>query len=277
MSDSLRVNRRGRVLEIQIDRPPANAINQKVSDEIHAALKMLQEDDELRVGIITGTGEKIFCAGWDLKEVAQAQDSSEAMDNYAESERLGGFGGICEYWDLKKPVIAAVNGHAVGGGLEIAIACDIILAVDHADLFLPEMLRGFLPDAGAVQHLARLIPVKVAIEMMLTGRRMPASEAKGWGLVHDVLKPANLMPRAREMADSIAKGAPLTLQALKEVLYPMLSVPLPDAFDITQAAILAKTPGEGPFPVYERMLKSEDFMEGAVAFAEKREPKFKGK
>ena len=180
MNDSIHVNQRGRVLEIEIDRPPANAINQKLSDAIHAALKTLQGDDDLRVGIITGAGEKIFCAGWDLKEVAQNADSSAAMDEY-NKEPQGGFGGICEYWGLKKPVIAAVNGHAVGGGLEIAIACDIILAVDHADFFLPEMQRGFLPDAGAVQHLARLIPVKVAIEMMLTGRRMPAAEAKGWG------------------------------------------------------------------------------------------------
>ena len=177
---------------------------------------------------------------------------------------------------MKKPLIAAVNGHAVGGGLEIAIACDIILAADHAELFLPEMQRGFLPDAGAVQHLGRLIPIKVAVEMMLTGRHMSAQEAKGWGLVHDVVPAAQLMDRARQMADHIASGAPLTLQALKEVLYPMLSVPLPEAFAMSRRAISTKTPGSGPFPIYERMLASDDFLEGARAFAEKRKPDFKG-
>ncbi|MFP6740522.1 MAG: enoyl-CoA hydratase-related protein [Alphaproteobacteria bacterium] len=274
MSELVHVDRRGQVLEITLDRPPVNAITNEISLALHAALQTLQDDDDLRVGIITGTGDRIFSAGWDLKEVAKARDASEVAADSLETP--GGFAGICEYWALKKPLIAALNGHAVGGGLEIAIACDVIIAADHAEFFLPEMQRGFLPDAGAVKHLGRLIPVKVAVEMMLTGRHMSAQEAQGWGLVHDVAPAADLMGRARQMAEQIASGAPLTLQALKEVLYPMLSVPLPEAFAMSRRAISTKTPGTGPFPIYERMLASDDFLEGARAFADKREPEFKG-
>ncbi|MEX2650020.1 MAG: enoyl-CoA hydratase-related protein, partial [Alphaproteobacteria bacterium] len=159
--------RRGAVLDIVLDRPPVNAINKAVSDALYAAFKSLQDDGTLRVATVTGAGERVFSAGWDLKEVASKGSALEAND--AAAADPGGFAGITEFWGLKKPVIAAVNGIAVGGGFELALGCDVILAAEHAEFFLPEMQRGFLPDAGAVQRLPRRIPYHVAVELMLTG------------------------------------------------------------------------------------------------------------
>jgi crotonobetainyl-CoA hydratase len=223
---------------------------------------------------VTGTGDKIFSAGWDLKELANADDPDAAPTESIPTP--SGFAGITEHWDLKKPLIAALNGHAVGGGLEVAIACDVILAADHVELFLPEMQSGFLPDTGAIQRLPRLIPFNVAMEMMLTGRRMSAAEAKSWGLVHDVVPSDALMARARQMAHEIAAGAPLALQPLKEVLAPMRYMTVSEAFQTTLHAVTTTTPGKGRFPTYKRMNASDDFLEGARAFAEKRDPDFSG-
>jgi crotonobetainyl-CoA hydratase len=256
------------ILEITLARPPANAVTAQLARELHAALVLLRDDPALRVGIISGGTGRIFCAGWDLKDAALATDPTEA--NQAIMDLPGGFAGITEFWNLGKPLIAAVNGFAIGGGFEIALACDIILAAEQAAFALPEMQRGFVPDAGAVQRLPRRVPYNVAMEMMLTGRRMSAQEAAQWGLVHAVMPSADLPARAREMALTIADGAPLAVQALLEVMPAVDRLPLPEAFaNLRHPA--------GSLPAYERMLVSEDFLEGPRAFAEKRLPVWRGR
>jgi len=268
MNTEVRVETHDRIVEITIDRPPANAINPGVSSAVYDALSMLQADDELRVGIITGAGERIFSAGWDLKEIAALDNNEDAVNSAFACP--GGFAGISEFWGLKKPVIAAINGMAVGGGFEIALACDLVVAADHAEFFLPEMQRGFLPDVGAIQILPRRVPYNVAMELLYTGRRMSAQEARQWGLVCRICAGAELMQQARALARDIAQGAPLALQALKEVVPAIYNLPMPEAFAATK-------PGNDDLPIYQKMLMSEDFMEGPRAFAEKRAPRWKGK
>jgi crotonobetainyl-CoA hydratase len=263
----VRTERRGAVLEVTLDRAPVNAINNEVSRALYRAFSVLRDDPDLRVGILTGAG-RIFSAGWDLKEVAQAESGLEV--NHEAMSQPGGFGGITEFWDLHKPVIAAVNGIAIGGGFELALGCDIIVMSDGAWFQLPEMLRGFVSDAGAVQRLPRRLPYNVAVEMMLTGRRMNAEEAVHWGLVHAALPLAQLMDKARELAAEIVEGAPLAVEALLEVI--------PAIFNLTEEQAFARTkPGRSELERYERMIHSEDFLEGPRAFAEKRKPVWKGR
>ena len=174
MSETVHIKRTGRVLEITLDRPPVNAINKQTNIQFYDAFRQLNDDPELLVGIITATGEKIFSAGWALKEVAAGTE-----DSVPESIDLGpgGLGGITEFFTLTKPVICAINGHAVGGGFEMAMACDLVIAAEHAEFFLPEMQRGFLPDVGAVQRLPHILPPHVVNDLIYTGRRMSAAEA----------------------------------------------------------------------------------------------------
>ncbi len=268
MSDEIRVTRDAPVIEITIDRPPANAINPGVSNAIYAALSTLQNDPDLQVGILTGGGKRFFSAGWDLKEIAAFDDTAAAVESAFASP--GGFAGISEFWDLKKPVIAAVNGIAAGGGFEIALAADFIVAADGAEFFLPDVQRGFLPDVGAVQILPRKLPYNVAMDLLYTGRRMDADEGRRLGLVHSVWPADRLLEGARALAREIARGAPLALQALKEVVPAIYNLPLREAFAATK-------PGNDALPIYQRMLNSEDFLEGPRAFAEKRAPIWKGK
>jgi crotonobetainyl-CoA hydratase len=270
MGQPVKITRRGKTLEIVLDRPPANAINRATSYALYEAFKTLRDDPDLLVGIITGTGERIFSAGWDLKEVASG-------DELSQPDQIdlgpGGIGGLPEFWDLHKPVIAAINGACVGGGFEMALAADLIVAAEHAEFFLPEMERGFVSDAGAVQRLPRRVPYNVAMDLMLTGRRRGAQEAKHWGLVRDVVPAAQLMTRAREVADGIAQGAPLAIVALKEVMNAIAPLSIEEAFAKTKQGWI----GNSGMPHFERMMKSEDYSEGPRAFAEKRKPVWKGR
>ena len=179
MTDSpIRTRRVGHVLEVTLDRPKANAIDLATSRVMGETFQAFRDDPELRVAILTGAGEKFFCPGWDLKAAA---DGDEVDGDYG----IGGFGGLQELGNLNKPVIAAVNGIACGGGLEVAISCDIILAADHATFALPEIRSGTVADAASCA-LPKRIPYHVAMELLLTGRWFDAEEAKTWGLVNQI-------------------------------------------------------------------------------------------
>jgi crotonobetainyl-CoA hydratase len=257
--------RHGRVLEIRLHRPPVNAVTRALSQGIYDALKVLQDDPTLSVGLLTAEGTRAFCGGWDLNEMGS--EGSGLSETALHSP--GGFGGITEFNDLTKPVIAAVHGPAVGGGFEIVLSCDVILMSDVAFFQLPEMLRGFLADTGGVQRLPRRIPYNVAVELLMSGRRFPALEAKQWGLVHEVFPLASFRDQALEYAQQLSKGAPLALMALKAVLRRI------ERLDTAAAMALTK-PGHSNMEIYERMSRSADAIEGARAFLEKRPPVWRG-
>ena len=206
MSEHVSVVRNGRILEVTIDKPPANAIEITVSQALGEAMVTLRDDPDLSVGIITGAGEKIFCAGWDLKALNAGEMST---DNWWEDDYgPGGFAGITELWDLDKPVIAALNGLTLGGGFEIALASDLVIAEEHVEFALPELPLGMVPDAGAVQRLARRLPYNKALEMLLIGERMSAQEAASYGLVNAVVGRGESMHKARQWAEKLSGVAP---------------------------------------------------------------------
>ena len=267
MTSDLEVAVKGKVLEIKINKPKVNAIDLKLSQDLGKAFAELRDNPDLRVGIITGEGDKIFSAGWDLKAVNSGEME---LDNWWEKADYGdgGFAGLTENWNLNKPVICALNGHAIGGGFELAMSCDLIIAADHVEFGLPEMPLGIVPDAGALQRLPRRIPYNIAMEMLFLGRRMSAQEAKGYGLVNKVVDKSSLLETAREWADRMSQTAPLAMQSVKEVLRAIECLPLKKAFSEMRS---------GKLETYSNMLSSDDAAEGVAAFVEKRDPTFKGK
>jgi len=253
-----RVTRGAQVLTVTIDRPEVlNALHPPAHGELARAFDLFAADPTLRVAVITGAGDRAFCVGSDLK--------ARALTNRDDHPSTG-FAGLTRRFDLFKPVVAAVNGLALGGGLEIVLACDLAVAADHAEFGLPEPRAGLAAlGGGGLQRLVRQVPMKQAMALALTGRRIGAGEARRIGLVNEVVHKNDLSGAVRALCDEILAGAPLALEATKQAMLQSLEKPgLAAAIDARYAAA-------------ERMLASEDAKEGQRAFAEKRKPRWRGR
>jgi len=258
MSDGVIVTKAGDILEVTIDRPKANAIDLAASRRLNDIFTSFRDDASLKIAIITGAGDRFFSPGWDLKAAAAGEKSDEDWG-------VGGFGGLNYPRNLNKPIISAVNGIACGGGFEVVLGTDIIVMEEHAKFALPEINVGVLPDAGTVK-LRRRIPYHVAVEFLLTGRWMDATEAKHWGLANHVVPKGQSMTKAREIARQLADGPPLLFPAIKQLLRHTEMVPEHEAFELHDSLDLA-----------QRVIRSEDLKEGTRAFAEKRKPRWSGR
>ena len=248
----------GRIAILTINRPEAaNAMNVQTWWELNEALVNFRDDPELWVAIITGVGEKAFCAGADIKDLLPFMKENRDTPWLIPPTHMRGL-------DLWKPLIAAINGLALGGGLEIALGCDIRIASENARLGVPEVTLGIIPGWGATQRLPRMIPWCKAAELLLTGRPIDAQEAYRIGLVNQVVPLQELIPKAKEWAEAICRPGPLAVRAAKEAMIRGTSMPLEEGLKLEST-------------LFAYLLGTEDFTEGTKAFAEKRKADFKAK
>jgi len=255
MSELVKVEIVGRVQVITIDRPQArNAINYETAHELAAALDRLDADDGVAIGVLTGAGNT-FCSGMDLKAFAASGQRPYVGDR--------GFAGICER-PPRKPLIAAIEGYALAGGCEIALACDLIVAANNATFGLPEVKRGLVPGSGGMVRLPARIPYHIAMEAVLTGEMMPAERFHHYGLVNRLAEPGQALEAALEMARLISGNGPLAVQTAKRIISESRNWRPADMFDLQR-------------PHIAHIFTSDDAKEGATAFAEKRKPVWTGK
>jgi enoyl-CoA hydratase/carnithine racemase len=256
---------------ITINRPEVrNAVDPATVDELARAFVELRDDPDLWVGIVTGTGDKAFSAGADLASASAMFSGGEKGATSGGGQRMAmpGHGrvyyGVCKGLELWKPVIAAINGFALGGGLEIALTCDLRIAAEHATFGLPEVRWSLIATAGGLLRLPRAIPQAKAMEMILLGQRISAQEALHYGLVNKVVPLDEVMPTALEWANRICENGPLAVRASKECAIKGLDMSLENAMRLDEYLLI-------------RLMQTEDIKEGPIAFLEKRKPEFKGR